>query len=165
MRLLCSGTILKTPTTRTTKLGDPMTYAAIRDDSSQPVAWVNVTAFGQQAETLAKLKPGDSISVSGKVEITLYQAEGKAPRPNIDVTADQITTLKQRRTAPIPEPAPPKEKPTARQQGDRNEAEAKKAVADMVRKQATTKEAPTTGNCQQCGQPLGADGLCLQCPF
>lgn len=162
MRLLASGVIHNAPTTRTTKNGDPLTYAKIRVDGPQAAtAWVNVAAFGQQAEALAKLKPGDSVSVSGKVEITLYQAEGKAPRPNIDVTADQITTLKQQRP---PRPAG-NEKPTARQQGDRNEAEAKKAVAALVRKQATTKAAPTTGNCQQCGQPLGADGLCLQCPF
>ncbi len=160
MRLLASGVIHKAPTTRTTKNGDPMTYATIRVDGPQATAWVNVTAFGQQAEALAKLKEGDSLSLSGRAEITIYQAEGKPPRPNIGVTADQITTLKQQRP---PRPAG-NEKPTARQQGNQSEAEAKKAIAALVRKQATTKAAPTTGACQQCGQQL-INGLCPVCPF
>lgn len=161
MRLLVAGTIHKAPTSRTTKNGDPMTFATVRVDTVEPTAWVTVTTFKQNAETLAKLKEGEGVSFSGKVDFSLYEAEGKKPRPNICVTADQITTLKQRRSASIPEHHQHKEKPVERHQ---NEADAKKVVANMVRTQATTKHATATGNCLQCGQEL-VEGLCISCPF
>lgn len=165
MRMLMSGTIQSAPTKKVISNGSSMAVMRIKDDSTTPAAYASVTAFDGLAEAVLKLKAGESVSVSGKAIVRVFTPEGYEPRPSISITADQISTLKQRRTAPIPEPAPRKEKPVEKQQGDRNEAAVKKAIADMVRKQATTKAAQATGNCQQCGQPMGADGLCQKCPF
>lgn len=161
MRLLVAGTIHKAPTSRATKNGDPMTFATLRIDSVEPTAWVNVTAFKQQAEVLAKLKAGDSISVSGKVDINLYEAEGKKPRPNISLLADQLTTLKRQRPADYT--AASQEKPSEGR-GNQSPTDAKIAIAEMVHKQFATRPTAATGNCLQCGQEL-VKGLCISCPF
>jgi single-strand DNA-binding protein len=48
--------------------------------------WYNVTAFGKQAETLAKyLQKGASILVRGKLSLSAWETRGGEPRVNADV--------------------------------------------------------------------------------
>lgn len=48
--------------------------------------WYNVTAFGKQAETLAKyLQKGASILVRGKLSLSAWETKGGEPRVNADV--------------------------------------------------------------------------------
>lgn len=48
--------------------------------------WYNVTAFGKQAETLAKyLQKGSQILVRGKLSLSAWETRGGEPRVNADV--------------------------------------------------------------------------------
>lgn len=52
----------------------------------QKTDWYNVTAFGKQAETLAKyLKKGASILVRGKLSLSAWETRSGEPRVNADV--------------------------------------------------------------------------------
>lgn len=49
--------------------------------------WFNISAFGKQAETLAKhLKKGSQILVRGKLDLSAWQTRDGEPRVNADVT-------------------------------------------------------------------------------
>jgi single-strand DNA-binding protein len=54
--------------------------------SEQKTDWYNVTAFGKQAETLARyLKKGASILVRGKLSLSAWETRSGEPRVNADV--------------------------------------------------------------------------------
>ncbi|HMS40699.1 MAG TPA: single-stranded DNA-binding protein [Pyrinomonadaceae bacterium] len=49
--------------------------------------WFNITAWGKQAETLAKyLQKGSSILVRGKLDLSAWETRDGEPRVNADVT-------------------------------------------------------------------------------
>jgi single-strand DNA-binding protein len=49
--------------------------------------WYNITAWGKQAETLAKyLQKGSSILVRGKLDLSAWETRDGEPRVNADVT-------------------------------------------------------------------------------
>lgn len=49
--------------------------------------WFNITAWGKQAETLAKyLQKGSSILVRGKLDLSAWETRNGEPRVNADVT-------------------------------------------------------------------------------
>jgi single-strand DNA-binding protein len=49
--------------------------------------WYNITAWGKQAETLAKyLNKGSSILVRGKLDLSAWETRDGEPRVNADVT-------------------------------------------------------------------------------
>lgn len=52
----------------------------------QKTDWYNVTAFGKQAETLARyLKKGSQILVRGKLSLSAWETRSGEPRVNADV--------------------------------------------------------------------------------
>ena len=54
--------------------------------SEQKTDWYNVTAFGKQAETLARyLKKGSQILVRGKLSLSAWETRSGEPRVNADV--------------------------------------------------------------------------------
>ena len=49
--------------------------------------WYNITAWGKQAETLAKyLQKGSQILVRGKLDLSAWETQSGEPRVNADVT-------------------------------------------------------------------------------
>ncbi len=53
--------------------------------------WYNVTAFGKQAETLAKyLQKGSQILVRGKLSLSAWETKSGEPRVNADVAVQDV---------------------------------------------------------------------------
>lgn len=94
MRVLISGTLHDVPTTKTSKAGKEYCIGKIKDDSSNPATWASIVCFDGQAVTLAGLKKGDALSVSGKLTVEVYQPAQGEPRANISITCDSIITMK-----------------------------------------------------------------------
>jgi single-stranded DNA-binding protein len=94
MRIMASGIIHDAPTLRTSSNGNTFTVAKLRDDSTNPTAWLSLVAFAELGEVLAKQEKGASVAISGKGTVEVYTPAGGDPRPNISITVDQLTTLK-----------------------------------------------------------------------
>ena len=62
------------------------TFRKRGETQEQKTDWYNVTAFGKQAETLAKyLKKGSQILVRGKLSLSAWETRSGEPRVNADV--------------------------------------------------------------------------------
>ncbi|MCM0083957.1 single-stranded DNA-binding protein [Geomonas sp. Red32] len=97
MRVLTTGTLHDSPTQRTSTNGNTFVTAKLRDDTSTPVVWFNLVAFGEIADLLAGQPKGASIAISGKATVTVYAPSEGDARPNISITVDQLATLKGQR--------------------------------------------------------------------
>lgn len=173
MRLLVSGVLHKDPQQRQSKTGATYTTATIKDDTTDTVAWISATAFGDQAEILAKLQAGDGVGLSGKATIGTYTPQGGNTRPNICMTVDQISTLKKNRSTtrqsqPDHQAGGPIRSARASMKNEnpaRNTVNAETLEKAKEKREAGKQQPVTDGTCQQCGLTVGADGHCPQCPF
>ena len=109
IRALCTGTLYGDPESRTGASGKGYTRAKLRADVSkdEPAVWVSLIAFGSQADTLAYLKAGDSVSVSGKCKLTAWTDKQGNPQPGVDLVVDELISLKAKSKIPIIRAAPP----------------------------------------------------------
>jgi single-stranded DNA-binding protein len=94
MRALISGVLHDAPTMKTSKAGKEFCIGKIKNDSTNPATWASIVSFDDLATTLAKMKKGDALSVSGKLTVDVYQPAQGDPRANISITCDNIITLK-----------------------------------------------------------------------
>jgi len=97
MRGMVTGVLYETPSVKTSKTGNNFVTAKIKDDSAVSVAWYSVVAFGELAETLGTLAKGESVSVSGKMDLEIYTGRDSIPRIAINIVADQVLTLKRKK--------------------------------------------------------------------
>lgn len=102
MRALISGILHEAPAMKTSKAGKDYCIGKIKDDSTTPATWASCVCFEEQAVTLAGMKKGETLSVSGKLTVDVYQPPQGEPRANISITCDSIITLK-----PAKKPVPP----------------------------------------------------------
>lgn len=94
MHSLIIGVLHDTPTTKTGKTGTAYCIGKIRDDSTEPPAWVSIICFDKHAETLAGCCKGESVSVSGKLTAGVFTPTGGEPRINLSLACDNIMTMK-----------------------------------------------------------------------
>ena len=95
---IISGSIVTAPKHGTSKAGTEWANAVVRvpcgqnrETGEQESAFVQVAAFGEQAERLAKLTKGDSISAAGALKPTTYVKDGQE-RHGLSLTATGILT-------------------------------------------------------------------------
>lgn len=99
MKVLIAGSLHEAVSVKMSKSGNPYAIGKMKEDVT-PISWVSVSAFGTLAETLAGMRKGDSLSVSGTLTADIYTPPGKEPRVNLSITADNILPLK-----PLKKPA------------------------------------------------------------
>jgi single-stranded DNA-binding protein len=77
-----------------TRSGKPMTAASLAVDVSprdaEATAWVRVIAFGKLADRLAGHLKGESVSVSGRMELTHWTGDDGAERESWQLIADSL---------------------------------------------------------------------------
>ncbi len=90
------------PKQRTTKTGNPMTSCRLAvdvtgRDADDETLWLDVLAFGQQAETLARVTKGENLSAIGKVTRGQYTNKAGETRESWTMLADAVLTLRSAR--------------------------------------------------------------------
>ena len=109
-RALIEGSLFGEPVRRTGASGKPFVTAKIRSGTGgeeSGALWVSVIAFGDTADRLAELHDRADLSVSGRAELTCYQARAGEHRAGLSLVIVQIATLrrkpKAKRTAATPD--------------------------------------------------------------
>lgn len=88
------GRLGKAPREIETKTGKPMTVADLAVDvgDEQAPEWFGVVAFGRQAEQLAQHKPGESVSVSGRLQRREWTGTDGEQRRQLQIVADGLVS-------------------------------------------------------------------------
>jgi single-stranded DNA-binding protein len=89
---LVTGKLLKAPTTRAGKSGEPFTLATMKAATDDGDVLVNVIAFGQAGETLAALGAGDAVSVTGRTKMNHWTGSDGQERHGLSLVADGVLT-------------------------------------------------------------------------
>jgi single-stranded DNA-binding protein len=99
---LITGTLATDPKAGTSKSGTEWANAVVRvpcgkdrETGDQESAFVQVAAFGDEAGKLARLTKGDSVSASGALKPSEYQAKDGSTRHGLSLTATGILTAYQ----------------------------------------------------------------------
>lgn len=95
LRCLVTGTLIRKPEAKTSNAGKPYCKGMLRIELAQRAegdpdsALLFLTAFGSEADELAGLAQGDSVSVAGKLSIsaTMYQ---NRPQATCNVLVDRL---------------------------------------------------------------------------
>jgi len=68
-----------------------------RETGEALTQWLTLVAFGQQAEALARVRKGESISAIGRVEINRWRAQDGQEREGLQLIADAVVTARSAR--------------------------------------------------------------------
>lgn len=91
------------PKERETKSGKPMTTCRIAVDvtpgnaTDEETLWLDVLAFGDQAETLARVRKGESVSAIGRVSKGKYTDRNGETRESWSMIPESILTTRSAR--------------------------------------------------------------------
>ena len=81
-----------------TKTGKAMTTASLAVDVSQrdseATIWLRLVTFGRLAEDLAKHRKGETLSASGRVELSRWMAEDNTAREAWQLIADALVSAR-----------------------------------------------------------------------
>jgi hypothetical protein len=91
---LITGKLIKPPTIRTAKTGQPFTVSLMRCAGDDGDLLVSLIAFGQAGRDLAALAAGDSLSVTGSAKLSHWDKDGEE-RHGLAVTVDGVLTMHQ----------------------------------------------------------------------
>ena len=115
IRALVSGVLHSDPQTRVGQSGKPYCTARLRADTGDGnTTWCGLIAFAEQAERLAMLKAGQALSVSGRAKVTAWAGKDGQPAGGLDLTVDEVATLRGR-----PKPPSDRRQPTDTDDADR----------------------------------------------
>jgi len=89
---LVTGKLLKAPTTKTGKTGDPFTLATMKAATDDGDVLVNVIAFAQAGEALSRLGAGDALSVTGRAKLNHWTGNDGQERHGLSLVADGVLT-------------------------------------------------------------------------
>ncbi|HEX7687710.1 MAG TPA: single-stranded DNA-binding protein [Burkholderiaceae bacterium] len=89
---LVTGKLLKAPTTRSGRSGDPFTLATMKAATDDGDLLVNLIGFGLAGEILAKLGVGDALSVTGRAKLNHWTANDGQERHGLNVVVDGVLT-------------------------------------------------------------------------
>ena len=93
LSVLCSGTLVSDPKSRTSATGKAYATAQIRvpAEDADPML-VSVIAFNADAvQALLALQRGDSVAIAGRAKLTSWEKDGEQ-RHGLSVTADRVLT-------------------------------------------------------------------------
>jgi single-strand DNA-binding protein len=88
------------PRQHTTKTGKDMATCRLAVDATgygaevQQTLWVDVLAFGRNAEALSRVEKGQMVSAMGKVTLSHYTAKDGTDREQFSLLADSIVTAR-----------------------------------------------------------------------
>ncbi|STF94844.1 putative single-stranded DNA-binding protein (SSB) (Helix-destabilizing protein) [Escherichia coli] len=95
------GRLVDDPQVKQTSKGTPMTLVRMavsvpchNADDGQATLWLAVTAFGKQADHLAKHQKGDLISVAGNMQISQWTGQNGETRQRWQVIADSVISAR-----------------------------------------------------------------------
>ena len=90
------GRLVSDPRTGETSGGKPMAFGRIavsmgqREGEEPATLWLGIAAFGRAAETLAKHRKGEHVSVAGRLEMRPYTSQTGERRDGWQCVADSI---------------------------------------------------------------------------
>ena len=91
------GRLVADPQLKTTSKGYKMTMARYggplpcsRADDGTAMMWLSVTAFGRQADALAKHHKGELVSVAGNMQVSQWTGQNGETRQGWQVIADSV---------------------------------------------------------------------------
>ena len=100
-QLACYGRLGKDPVRRTTKSGELMVTASLAldvdrlTDDRQPVPWwLNLVAFGAQAESLVRHERGEMISVTGSLERSYWTNQTGEVRESWGMVVESLVSAR-----------------------------------------------------------------------
>ena len=113
IRALVSGTLHADPQARTSQNGNAFAICKVKaDDKAGAWVWVSAIAFNEAAERLLQLKAGDSVSLSGRAELSTWTDKDGTAHPGLSLVADELTAL---RPKPKPREGGQRRAPRSRQ--------------------------------------------------
>ncbi|HGB5893260.1 TPA: single-stranded DNA-binding protein [Salmonella enterica subsp. enterica serovar Kottbus] len=87
--------------TKTTSNGNNMAFTRIAvalpcrtAENGEAVMWLGVTAFGKQADALAKHQKGDLVSVSGQLQINQWTGQDGSTHSGYALVADSVISAR-----------------------------------------------------------------------
>lgn len=95
IRALVTGTLHADPQARTSQNGNAFALCKVKaDDKAGAWVWVSAIAFGDAAERLLQLKAGDSVSLSGRAELSTWTDKDGTAHPGLSLVADEVAALR-----------------------------------------------------------------------
>ena len=95
------GRLVADPQTKITSNDNNMTFARLAvslpcrtAEDGQAVMWLGVTAFGKQADALAKHTKGDLVSVSGQLQINQWTGQDGGTYSGYSLVADSVISAR-----------------------------------------------------------------------
>ncbi|WP_457913261.1 single-stranded DNA-binding protein [Citrobacter portucalensis] len=93
------GRLVADVQSRTTSNGNPMAFTRMavtlpcqKAENGEATFWLAITAFGKQAEALAKHQKGDKVSVAGNMQVSQWTGNDGGTQAGYQVIADIGTT-------------------------------------------------------------------------
>lgn len=112
------GRLVSDPQTKTTSKGTNMTFARMAvslpcrtAENGEAVMWLGVTAFGKQADALAKHTKGDLVSVSGQLQINQWTGQDGGMHSGYAMVADSVISARTVRPGGNPQKSTGKKPP------------------------------------------------------
>lgn len=100
-QIAAHGRLVAEVQTRTTGNGNQMAMARMAvnlpcrsNDDGQATLWLAVTAFGKQADFLARHDKGDLISVSGSLNVNMWTGNDGQAHTGYQVLADSVISAR-----------------------------------------------------------------------
>lgn len=97
--------------TKTTSNGNNMAFTRMAvslpcrtAENGEAVMWLGVTAFGKQADALAKHQKGDLVSVSGQLQINQWTGQDGGTQSGYAMVADSVISGRTVRPGGNPQP-------------------------------------------------------------
>lgn len=98
MHISAYGRLGRDPEQHETKAGAVMAVGPVAVDASRdpegPPVWVRVLAFGRQAEALLRLRRGDPVSVSGRLQVSHFTGKDGVARESWELMVDAIVSAR-----------------------------------------------------------------------
>ncbi|EIA2118391.1 single-stranded DNA-binding protein [Escherichia coli] len=100
-QIAAHGRLVDDPQVKQTSKGTPMTLARMavsvpchNADDGQATLWLAVTAFGKQADALAKHHKGELVSVAGNMQVSQWTGQNGETRQGWQVIADSVISAR-----------------------------------------------------------------------
>lgn len=95
------GRLVADVQSRTTSNGNPMAFTRMavtlpcqKAENGEATFWLAVTAFGKQAEALAKHQKGDLVSVAGNMQLNQWTGQDGGTQQGYQVVADSVISAR-----------------------------------------------------------------------
>ena len=95
------GRLVADVQSRTTNNGNPMAFTRMavtlpcqKAENGEATFWLAITAFGKQAEALAKHQKGDMVSVAGNMQVNQWVGNDGGTQTGYQVIADSVISAR-----------------------------------------------------------------------